>query len=339
MNGGWASGRPGNRYDPGSVVSEIESVFSSGESLRPTRDMFSNMEPAADVKQLAAVDGSSTIIVSGPNFIVGAYRASALIYRGHGQVQKNTGPMELTCINPENMNELYGRAFSEFVGAPPDRGVRDLETALQRLRVIEEMKMLSRVAGEMDPGGIILMDGSLRSTINRMDAFLSDVFKDALERGISVVGISKSSGLAMGRVPIIPIIQLEAEQLMGNAAWYIELDTRMSEVVKPAGSHLFGKVNVVKFNPHSEFVFRTDVLAGQRPLQDIIERVAFYCNDPSYLGYPYPLAAVHNEVVITRSQKEDMGHEMRDIALERGIRGIQWKCLCQDFHDVLDRGI
>jgi len=324
-----------------SVVEEMGSLLNHGGQLRIQRNMFSDLSQKSHEGQLAAVDGSSAIIIRGPNFIVGAYRSCALVYRGHRQEEKLSSPFSVRCISKENMNELYHHAFSEFVGEAPERDVRDLETVLQRLRVIEEMKMISRLAEVMEEGGIILVDGALRSTINRMDAFMEGVFGRAIERSLAIVGISKSSSLSMGRVPMVPMVQLEAERLMDGPAssWLIELDESMVEGLRQHRSHLFGAVNVVKFNPFSEFVFRTDVLVPRGDTRDVIERITQYCNDPSYLGYPYPLAAVHNEVSITRGFREDLGHEMKSMAMDRGIGGLPWRILCQDFHDILDRGV
>ena len=322
----------------GDVVAQLESIFSDDAAISLEPDMFTPFSEDTCPSWLGAVDGSSTIVLSGPNFIVGAYRSAALVFNGHALSDSFFSSPAPILINTRNMKDVYRKAFTDFVGEPPERNVREPETVLQRLRVMEEMKMVAKLVDEMEPGSIILVDGSLRSTINRLDAFLEQIFQNALARNISVVGISKLSSLSLGRTPIIPYVQYEAERELSEKMWCLDIEKRMEDVIAGQQSHIFGNVNVVKFNPFSQFVFRTDVLSGDNK-ENVLKKVANYCKDPSYLGYPYPLAKVHNEVAITRGTREDMYHELKNVAMKRGMRAHEWRYLSQDFHDILDRGV
>jgi len=321
------------------VISNIKAIIPNDSESRFHADMFTPFKERSENCHIGAVDGSSTIVLKGPSFIVGIYKSAAMVFRGHELAATSTTRPVPILISKDNMNDVYGRIFSDFVGEPPQKRVRDLELALQRIRVIEEMKMVAKLVDEMDEGSIILVDGSLRSTITRLDAFMEATFKRALEKKISVVGISKSSSLSFGNTAIVPMVQYEAKRTMGNRMWCFDVGKRLDGALQGQQSHLFGSVNIVKFNPYSLFVFRADVLTYEDDVTEILRKIAKYCRDPSYLGYPYPLARVHNEVTITRGQSEDMRHHMKNIALASGIESDQWRLLCQDFHDVLDRGV
>ncbi len=321
------------------VISDIRSIIPDDKDSRFHADMFTAFKENSGICKIGAVDGSSTIVLRGPSFIVGTYKSASMVFRGHELAATSiTQPIPIL-ISKHNLNDLYSSIFSDFVGERPEKKVRDLELALQRIRVIEEMKMVSKLVDDMDKGSIILVDGSLRSTITRLDAFMEATFKGALEKDLSIVGISKSSSLSLGNTAIVPLVQYEAKRSMGNRMWCFDVGKRFHGALHGHQSHLFGSVNIVKFNPYSNFVFRADVLTNEKDKTNILRKIAAYCRDPSYLGYPYPLALVHNKVTITRGWAEDLHNRMKKIALESGIKSDQWRFLCQDFHNVLDQGV
>lgn len=321
------------------MLVHLESIFSSQDGMSMDPDKFTTFSENRDACTIGAVDGSSTIILKGANFLVGSYRSAAVVFEGHQLKEKYSTPAIPILLSSNNMNRLYGDIFADFVGEMPDMPMRDMELTLQGIRVIEEMRMVTRLVERMGEGGIILIDGSLRSTIKRLDAFMEEIFERAMAKDISIVGISKSSSLSFGNIPIVPFVQYEGERTVGNKMWSFTVMDELGDVFKGRTAQLFGKVNVVKFNPYSEFVFRTDVLAKDTETTCVLGKLSQYCKDPSYLGYPYPLARVHNEAAITKGESEDMNHGLKNSALKRGIKDHQWRYLFQDFHDILDRGL
>ena len=89
----------------------------------------------------------------------------------------------------------------------------------------------------------------------------------------------------------------------------------------------------------SEFVFRTDICAGSGTPDAIVSAIADYAREPSYLGYPYPLATIHNRVIVQKSDADAVRAELEYAALEKGIQMADWGMLFANFHDVLDRGV
>ena len=321
------------------LIVHLESMFSTREGTSIDPDGFITFSEDRTPCTVGAVDGSSTIILRGGNFLIGSYRAAAVIYQGHQMKEKLSTPAIPILLSLDNLNRVYEDIFREFVGETPEKPMRDMELTLQRIRVIEEMKMVTRLVENMGEGSIVLMDGTLRSTVKRLDAFMQEVFERAMEKNISIVGISKSSSLSFGKIPIVPYVQYEGERVVGNEMWTFTVMDGLGKTFLGNQNRKFGDVNVVKFNPYSQFVFRTDVLTKDENINIVLERLSQYCKDPTYLGYPYPLARVHNEVAITRGESEDMNHALMSSALERGIKDHQWRYLFQDFHDILDGGL
>jgi len=153
---------------------------------------------------------------------------------------------------------------------------------------------------------------------------VSTVVEKALDRGVGVVGVSKSSSLHINGLPVLSLARHRARQL-GLEAW-----------LYPIGGdrHEMGDVYAACFHPGSRFSFRVDV-AG---VLENIGRVARYCGDASLLGYPSPLASVHNAVAVPRSTARSLC-----LMLESRLAALPsaraWPDLLTDFHSILDMGV
>jgi hypothetical protein len=68
----------------------------------------------------------------------------------------------------------------------------------------------------------------------------------------------------------------------------------------------------------------------------IFSVLAHLSGDPAFLGYPYPLAAVHNVSRVSLSEIEDIRYKLQSRAFEKGISLSDWDLLFTDFHQVLN---
>jgi hypothetical protein len=154
-----------------------------------------------------------------------------------------------------------------------------------------------------------------------------------LEKGIHFVGISKRSTLRFNHAPLLHFIKKKGDELYGNSkTWYCEIPDEQRH------SQLFGNRYIVKFHPRAYFVFRTDINRLDEVAPEVVfGKIATYCSDATYHGYPYPLAQIHNQVVINRALMEDIAYRLEAIAMERGISDQNWGLLFQNFHDILDQ--
>jgi hypothetical protein len=149
------------------------------------------------------------------------------------------------------------------------------------------------------------------------------------------VGISKRSTLRFNHAPLIRFVKRKGEELFTpSQRWYCEIPDEQGH------SQMFGKRYIVKFHPKSVFVFRTDInRLDDTPPSEIFAKIAQYCSDATYLGYPYPLAHVHNKVVINRPIIDDIYYRLQAIALEQGVSHNNWDDLFTNFHDILDKNL
>lgn len=152
--------------------------------------------------------------------------------------------------------------------------------------------------------GIVLFDGCLKNM----------ELKDDM-----VVGISKKSGLKYGNIPLLFLIKKYGDELLPNKCWYYKIDEN---------------VYVVKLHPYSRFAFRLDYYGND--IEHILSILLNFCNDISYLGYPYPLAEIHKMVKIEKEEIEYLKHSLQEKAIEKGIKLNEWESLFYDYHEYIE---
>jgi hypothetical protein len=313
-------------------------------------DSFHTYDPSQlegdDSYRLAAVDGGSHKILDAGSFILGTYRAGYLIFQDGKLVEDNIGSIKPQFISFSNLREIYSQTFANLIGDTPVEYPRQLHVVLERLRTFAEWEQVKALVNKLDDGDMILIDGSLKASINRLDVLFQHVLEQAEAKGIHFVGISKRSTLRLNHMPLIPKVKKVGETRFANKHWYCRVfeedppETELEEVDKGSSGQQFGKRYIVKFHPLTRFVFRTDVnwLDKSEP-EKLFGKIGKYCSDPSYLGYPYPLADIHNQVVVTRALRDDMMYRLQGIAMEKGIGLGDWEDLFIDFHRILDMNV
>lgn len=316
--------------------SDSEEISSITFKSSISADSFKTFTPSSETFKLAAVDGGSQRVLNGGSFIVGAYRAGALIFHGDKLVTREMAPnVKIRSISFGNRKEIYSEVFQNLIGELPNDYPRELMLLLQRLRTFEEWSVAQTLIDQLDAGDIILVDGSLKASINKQDILFQRIMDQTTKKGIHFVGISKRSTLRFNHAPLLRFVRQRGEELFGNhQTWYCEIPDEKGH------SQLFGKRYIVKFHPKTAFVFRTDInrFDDVEP-SELFGKIAKYCSDAAYLGYPYPLAHIHNQVVINRAHSEDISYRLEAIAIEHGISNYNWDDLFRNFHDILDKNI
>jgi len=321
-----------------SIIDESESEEINSITFKNTisNNSFHEFEINRNSFKIAAVDGGSQRILNGGSFIVGGYRAGALLFQEQQPLTMEPQPsVKVQSISHGNRKDLYATVFQDLIGEQPNEYPHELMLVLQRLRTFEEWSVAQKQIEQLGKGDIILMDGSLKASIHKQDILFQRIMGTALENGIHFIGISKRSTLRFNHAPLIRFVKTKGEELFGkNKTWYCEIPDESKH------SQLFGKRYIVKYHPSSRFVFRTDInrFDDVEPAK-LFGKIAQYCSDATYLGYPYPLAHIHNQVVINRPLIEDISYRLEAIALENGIPNYYWDDLFQNFHDILDRNL
>lgn len=317
---------------------EIDSEEEEKEPLVLDKDLdqfsFKEIYESKPEVKIAAVDGGSATIVKGRSFFIGVHRAGYLIFQEGKRGEKFFSSLSLETVSLGNLKEKYFGAYSKLVGEEPTEAP-GLDKILDRLRIFKEWRLVLKLLDELNPDDFLLVDGSLRASIVPPYNFLSYVTSKAKKKNIHLVGITKTSTLYWGKKsPLIPMVVKKSEELYGKGKWYCRLSDFDCSLKNP---NWFGIIYVAKLKKASDYAFRVDVNREDEILPDTIFSVlSNLASDPSVLGYPYPLAAIHNHVRITSSEIEDLRYRLQQKALQKGISTLDWDLLFSDFHEVLN---
>ena len=181
-----------------------------------------------------------------------------------------------------------------------------MEEENDRVRESEEIELMSDAMEELNKDDILLIDGEIKVKV------------EAYEKGVEMAGIIKRTSLYMGDAPLLLHAWRKGQSIYPGKNWFCKIG--------------FGSRYVVKFNPASRFVFMVDLPEGVP--ERVFGKIAKFSDDLFYLGYPYPLAEIHNDVVI--DNVEDIMYRLQSMTIEKGLQIEDWEILFQNFHDVLD---
>ena len=303
----------------------VEKIVENADKASMAIDPKHFMEmPSSRGGRVAAVDGGSAVLHDLGSLLVGVYRSGFLVYEDGERVHEEVSKLRMVSLDKASASAAYEEACLE-AGFSVHTGPRELDAVLERLRYISEMRHALCALESLGEGDLLLLDGSLRADITHPGSVVSTIVEQAMEKNVSVAGISKSSSLHIGGLPVLSLARHRARE-MGLESW-----------LYPVGgedSHEFGDVYAACFHPGSRFAFRVDVAGSLESLGCLLG----YCTDASLLGYPSPLASVHNMVAVPRSSAFSLG-----LLLESRLATLpsarSWPDLLTDFHSILDMGV
>lgn len=300
---------------------------------RISNDHFIEMEGNRGCKMAAAVDGGSAIVLDCCSFLVGALTAGHTFVRDGVVTGTKVRPVHLLPVSYLHKDATYAQIFSEALGTSPPDAPESLEALVGRARVLAEWLETESALQSLSEGGMILIDGSLWAGMPGIAPLLARIADAAGNAGVALVGVSKRSMLYTGHRPLVPLLARLGRKVVGDRCWFYPLDMR------EYADRLFGATYIVHLHPMARHAFRVDVLPTTELMaEDILGTLVSISNDPAYLGYPYPLVRVHNEVVITKDMASGISRSLkRALVATKGDTDLIERYE-EDFHTVLDRG-
>ena len=277
------------------------------------------LEKNSQATVIRAVDGGSRVLFDLPGIVIGAYRVSSVEWTPF-QLKDIQGDMVVESITKGDQKELlsvmgYGEDKESWEAAALAVGLR---------RKMLEWETIYNCVKEVSSGGTVLVDGSLDPVLAPVKEISEMALEMGKERGVNVVGVSKSSDLSSHGLPYLPLLEWKAITQGVDSSWISTI--RHSKQFS---------TYIVKFAQHSNHVFRVDV--SKDGSTEAVASLCDLCNDAGYPGYPYPLARAHNISVIDGNTARDLKFELE--CMLAGDESVFWKCLSRNFHKVLDGGV
>jgi len=280
----------------------------------------------------AAVDGGSAIVMDCGSFIVGAITAGHVLFDGR-KATAHVQPLRLLPVSQIDKPCVYDEIFKEALSVAPPDAPESLESLIGRARNLAEWLDAERAIDSLPKGSLLLIDGSLWAGTPGIRPLVARVADAAQKQGICLAGVSKQSKLYTGYRPLVPALARLGRRELGEACWAYPVD------LKEYADRQFGETFVTHLHPMAEFAFRIDIRkTSDISCQDALESLVALSDDPGYLGYPYPLARVHNEVALGGELCAELEVALkRAISAEGGELGAVEE-YGRDFHKVLDGG-
>jgi hypothetical protein len=269
---------------------------------------FHPLPPPPTAGPCWAVDGSHAILVDNGALWVVATRVAAVAWPGPRRIPADPA---LHVARPDQAEAQVEKIAARFGVEAPQ--VRSAEAFAAFVRAAAEAEVAIQAARQAGAGGLLLVDGALRGLPPVPQALADRVVEAAARAGAAVVGVSKRSAVADEDGPLVQRLQESGPA----GRWAIELEPG---------------VFVARLHPRARHAFRIDA-----PDLAALARVAAFCDDAVYTGYPYPLALAHNAVAITGQETRDLAARLADEV--RRVGGAEAAAALRDFHEVLDTNL
>jgi hypothetical protein len=278
-----------------------------------------------------AVDGGSCTVADGRSFAVVAYRVARVRYSGAGTDRVDAPPLEVVTVSADRMESLARDALAGL-GEDPEK-LPELPRPVDALREWAEWREVQRTVREAAAGDLVLVDGSLHGGPLIPPGVVRRVHAEAVECGVSLAGVVKASTLFWGRhVPLVTLLKRRGDREIGRERWAARIST------DPVFGRLYvGEIFVAHLAPTAPYAFRVDVARGPTDADEVLGRLAGLSDDPAFVGYPYPLARVHQAARVTGYAVADVRRAFRDALARAGMSEDDVEVLFDDFHLVLNR--
>ncbi len=293
------------------------------------------VDPGAGVTT-AAIDGGSACLINGRSFWAIVYRAGTIWHRDRATIDEDADPLTIEALTQTDAKGRYAQALAS-VGVARERELADLGGVVDVLRELAEWERTRRAIELAAPGDLVLVDGSLHPGAFLPASLVGPIHRLALERGVDLVGVTKASKLRWGRyAPLVLRVRRRAEAEVGpDARWYLRVvaadgDAADSEPLSRS------EVYVARLASRGAYAFRVDAVRGHRDPDELFALLAGLSDDPAFLGYPYPLARVHQIVSLPGHLLADLRRDLREAFLREGVPEDDVDLVMRDFHLTLN---
>jgi hypothetical protein len=298
-------------------------------------------DPATGVTA-AAVDGGSACLLNGRSFWLVAYRAGTVWHRDRETFAVDVDPLVLRALTQSDARSAYAEALAA-AGVRRERELSDLGGVVDVLRELAEWRRASEAVASARAGDLVLVDGSLHPGAFLPRGLVEPVHELALDRGVDLVGVTKASKLRWGRyAPLVLRVRRRAERELGpDARWYLRVTAPVGDDEGDGGDGegegvWRSEVYVARLARRGAYAFRVDAVRGHRSPQALFAVLAGLSDDPAFLGYPYPLARVHQAVSLPGHLLADLRRDLREAFLREGMSEDDVDLVMRDFHLTLN---
>jgi len=274
---------------------------------------FHNVDVLKDDRKICCVDGGNSEILGSANFSLQLIRVYAYVSLKNKFVssEKNDFFLLIKTVGGKEIKfncEIFpikGDVLIDCEDLELDisdetikQGIFNAKTEKigELARRFSEIKIAEKIIGKLDPGDMIVMDGTLESSYTNEQKYLEKLYEKAKQRKVLVVALAKTTTMLTEKGNnLLGLLNNIGEEKL----WYYHPLAEVSNQSHKAD------ICVAKLNKKTEHVFRIEIYKEQK--QDInkaIEMLASNSTDLSFPGYPYGLVKADSLARVSNSEKE-----------------------------------
>ncbi|OUJ19191.1 NurA 5'-3' nuclease [Methanonatronarchaeum thermophilum] len=322
--------------------------------------------PGGDTdRKLSFIDGGNMELFSSPMFSVHLIRVYYNVFKGRERIEPGELPQRIDFyalaiasevngeikyqgkIYPVNSNhkkylpdeEDLELKLSEVVSEPDEQlSMSRIGRICTAARRFAEWKVAGEISKqELSAGDIMVMDGSLQTSVKNETRYAENAYKKALENDVVYSGLSKTTTLhtTTGNSLVKTLKDLASE---------IEYPWYYYPVVKNVDPNHQAEIYFVKLYRESQYAFRYELQrdwkknASKMEIESVLTALSNNSRDVRFPGYPYGL--VDADRMASVSKEEASRYRARFKAMTSGT-GL-WSELrtylsAVDAHDVLNK--
>jgi len=280
---------------------------------------FNQISPAKTDRKIAFVDGGNQELLPSPVYSVQLNRVYFSVFKKNMRLQVQSGIPQRMEFLSYTSSKLKGsdisfetkvrpikNKFSEFLPYEMDLQTTAREenveagtqAGMQRMasmaRRFAEWKLTEGIIDmELEPGDVIVRDGSLQTGHQHEYKYARKVFQKAMEKDVIITGLSKTCRLTTDtQVSLIDSIQRLADESKINYDKWCYYPVAWS---KESNREHKAMIMVVKLNKHAHTAFRFEIFREQaenmsnKEILELISCIADNSRDIKVPGYPYGL--------------------------------------------------
>lgn len=307
---------------------------------------FHKIEKTQSSNRIAFVDGGNSEILKAADFSLNLIRVYYSIYENNKKIKSRKYEFYVLVYADNKDGEIFYKTklFSEDKEILPDKNdliFSSFDASLKRgmhridisriatvVRRFSELKVASSAAEELNSGDVLVLDGSLQSTITNENRYLEELFKKGLEKNTLITALSKSCALMTDNGNSLIVV---LRSMAPEGRWYYHPVVEIDSIEHQA------EIFFVKFHEKSKHIFRFEVYKKQKPgINRVLSLLTENSADPVFLGYPYGLIEADK---FARISNKELDHFKMMLTLKLGkyASKLDKHLSVRNAHDILDK--
>ncbi len=305
-----------------------------------SRENFHYLRSEASKKKVAFIDGGEAQVISSVDFSLSFVRVFGHVMQ-EGKTISSTRSEYYVLVSAAGDGDgvlyraetfpLKGRGSKSFTIDSMDSRLRDgvdrgdISKVCGILRKASELRLAASLAGSMESGSMIVLDGTLEARFGIEEEMLQGLYDAGLKNDVLVTALSKSSNLITekGRSALSVL-----RSLAPNGPWYYHPVVNIS-----SGSHR-AEMYFAKLHKKAEHAFRFEIFReqGNADAGKVLGVLASQSKDLVLPGFPYGAIKADKFARVTENEREFLKTRFL-AALSEGSRKAAG---LNNVHDILD---